>query len=165
MKKAFFQVLRNNQYTIFQRLIIGYLAILIIIAALGLYTFHTLWKLNKVTRSISSVDEEVIRASNRLRDTSLSQRGFEEKFIVSKDRDFYQQFSETEKYFQKDLGQIKNLLNTSEKQRLIAEIEELHCQYLLAVKNEENFIKDKKKYPIDEYQDNKKEYINKITHN
>ncbi|MCJ7615506.1 MAG: ATP-binding protein [Desulfobacterales bacterium] len=165
MKKAFFQVLRNNQYTIFQRLIIGYLAILIIIAALGVYTFHTLWKLNKVTRSISSVDEEVIRASNRLRDTSLSQRGFEKKFIVSKDRDFYQQFSETEKYFQKDLRQIKNLLNTSEKQRLIAEIEESHCQYLIAVKNEENFIKDKKKYPIDEYQDNKKEYINKITHN
>jgi signal transduction histidine kinase len=157
--------IRNNQYTIFQRLIIGYLAILIIIAGLGVYTFNTLRKLNKIIQSISSVDEEVIRTSNRLRDTNLSQRGFEKKFIVSKDRDFYQQFSETEKYFQNDLKQIKNLLNTSEKQSLIAEIEELHRQYLLAVKNEKIFIKNENKYPIDEYQNDKKEYIDKITHN
>lgn len=158
-----FDKIRNNQHTIFQRLIIGYLAILIIIVGLGVYTFNRLGKLNKIIQSISSVDEEVIRTSNRLRDTSLSQRGFEKKFIVSKDRDFYQQFSETEKYFQKDLRQIKNLLNTSEKQSLIAEIEELHCQYLLAVKNEKNFTENKD--PIDEYQDEKKKYIDKITHN
>ncbi|MDL1967697.1 MAG: ATP-binding protein [Deltaproteobacteria bacterium] len=157
--------IKNNQYTIFQRLIIGYLAIFIIIAGLGVYTFNTLRKLNKIIQSISSVDEEVIRTSNRLRDTSLSQRGFEKKFIVSKDKDFYQQFSETEKYFQKDLGQIKNLLHTPEKQSLIAEIEDLHCQYFLAVKNEKNFIDDKKEYPIDEYQNDKKEYIDKTTHN
>jgi two-component system sensor histidine kinase GlrK len=152
-----------SEHTIFQRLALGYLAIFLIVFALGTYTILRLGQLNRITRSISAIDAETIRISNRLRNASLSQRGFEEKFIVSGDTDFFNQFSEIEKYIQQDVHQLSILVNTPDKKALIAEVKESHNKYVLAVQEEERLMEAGGKYSQNEYQERKKDLVNKTT--
>ena len=119
-----------KKQTIFKRLFYGYLMILLAVAALGIYASLRLDHLSNIIRSINSIDGEVIRAANRLRNATLSQRGFEKKYIISKDEDFYLQFIKTEEYIEKDLVFIENLIVNKEMAKLLSEIEVLQEHYL-----------------------------------
>ncbi len=150
-------------FTIFKRLALGYLAILLVVVALGIYTTLRLDHLNQITCSISSIDGETIRIATELRDNALSQRGFEKKYIVSRDKDFYHQFLEIEKHIETDLKRISALITTPEKKRLISEIKKLHSQYLSIVQNLVHSTKIDKKYPQKRDQEEKKKLINGTT--
>ena len=153
-----------SEFTIFKRLGFGYLVILLVVISLGVYTTLKLGQLNQITRSISSINSETIRIASRLRDATLSQRGFEKKYIVSKDRDFYRQFLETEKYIEKDLVRITVLMNTPEKERLITDVKEFHNRYLSVVQDEVHLIKIDKEYLQERYQNGKENLVNQLTH-
>lgn len=150
-------------FTIFKRLALGYLAILLLVVALGIYTTLRLDQLNQITRSISSIDGETIRIATKLRDNALSQSGFEEKYIVSGDKDFYHQFLEIEKYIKTDLKRISVLIDTPEKKRLISDIKKSHSRYLSIVQNPVHPIKIDKKHPQKRDQEEKKKLINETT--
>ena len=151
-----------RRFSIFKRLILGYLAILLVVVALGIYTTFRLDQLNQITRSISS-DGEIIRIVAELRDNALSQRGFDKKYIVSRDKDFYHQFLEIEKQIETDLERISALIDTPEKKRLISDIKKLHSRYLSIVQNIVHSIKIDKKYPPQKNQEEKKKLINETT--
>jgi|LGOV01.1.fsa_nt_gb two-component system sensor histidine kinase GlrK len=154
-------------FTIFKRLALGYLAILLVVVALGIYTTLRLDHLNQITRSISSIDGETIRIATKLRDNTLSQSGFEKKYIVSRDKDFYHQFLEIEKHIETDLKRISALIDTPvdtpEKKRLISDIKKLHSRYLSIVQNPVHSTKIDKKYPQKRDQEEKKKLINETT--
>ena len=63
-----------RELTIFKRLGLGYLAILLVVIALGVYSTLKLGQLNQITRSISSIDGEIIRIAARLRDAALDRK-------------------------------------------------------------------------------------------
>ena len=155
-----------RRFSIFKRLVLGYLAILMVVVALGIYTTFRLDQLNQITRSISS-DGEIIRIVAGLRDNALSQRGFEKKYIVSRDKDFYHQFLEIEKHIETDLKRISALIDTPvdtpEKKRLISDIKKLHSRYLSIVQNPVHSTKIDKKYPQKRDQEEKKKLINETT--
>ena len=153
-----------RELTIFKRLGLGYLAILLVVIALGVYSTLKLGQLNQITRSISSIDNETIRIAARLRDTALSQRGFEKKYVVSKDRDFHRQFLEAEKYIEKDLEQLSILMDTTEKRRLIADVNQFYDQYLSVVQEEVRLIKSDKGYSRERYQKKKGWLADQIIH-
>jgi hypothetical protein len=144
-----------REFTIFKRLGLGYLAILLVVISLGVYSTFKLGQLNQITRSISSIDGEIIRIAVRLRDAALSQRGFEKKYVVSEDRDFHHQFLEAEKYIKKDLERISLLMDTAEKRRLITDVKEFHDQYLSVVQEEVRLIKSDSGYSRERYQKKK----------
>ncbi len=148
-------------FTIFKRLAFGYLAILLVVVALGIYTTLRVDHLNRITRSINSIDGETIRLATKLRDNALSQRGFEKKYIVSGDKDFYRQFLEIEKHIEVDLKQICVLIDTSEKKRLISDIKKSHNRYLFIVQNLVHSIEIDKKYLQQKDQEEKKKLVNK----
>lgn len=149
--------------TIFKRLALGYLAILLVVIGLGIYAILRLSQLNEITHSIASVDSKTIKIANRLRDDAFSIRRFEKKYIVSGDKDFYFQFSETEKFIEKDLVRISIIMDTTEKEKLIAGVKDLHSQYLSVVQEEVYFIKHNKRYPQEEYNREKENLISRIT--
>ncbi len=153
-----------RELTIFKRLGLGYLAILLVVIALGVYSTLRLGQLNQITRSISSIDGEIIRIAARLRVAALSQRGFEKKYVVSKDRDFHRQFLETEKYIKNDLERISLLMDTTEKRRLIADVKESHDQYLSVVQEEVRLIKNDREYSRERYQKKKGGLADQIIH-
>ncbi|MFP3910592.1 MAG: ATP-binding protein [Desulfobacteraceae bacterium] len=146
-----------TKLTLFKRLVLGFLMILVILAALGIYSTLKLDQLNQTIRSINSIDSEIIRMANRLTDTLLSQRTFERKYFVSQDRDFYQQFLETEKYIRKDLAQIRMLGNTPESAWLLTDINNLYDQYFSTVQEEVDVIKGKKDYSQQKYEEKKED--------
>lgn len=149
--------------TIFERLGLGYLAIVLVVIVLGVYVTLKLGQLNQIIRSINSIDGETVRLANSSRDVALTLRGLEKKYVVSGDIDFYRRFSETEKYFEDYLERINALVDTPEKERLIADVKKLHSRYLSLVQIEVNLIKSGKGYSHEEYQERKDYLINRIT--
>lgn len=153
-----------RELTIFKRLGLSYLAILLVVIALGVYSTLKLDQLNRITRSISSIDGEIIRIAARLRAAALSQRGFEKKYVVSKDRDFHHQFLEAEKYIKNDLERISLLMDTTEKRRLITNVKEFHDQYLSLVQEEVRLLKGDREYSRERYQKKKGGLADQIIH-
>jgi two-component system sensor histidine kinase GlrK len=147
-----------RKFTIFERLGLGYIVILLVVIALGVYSTLKLDQLNQITRSISSIDSETMRIANRLRDDVLSQRGFEQKFVVLGDRGYYRQFLETEKYVKMDLEQISPLMDTTRKKELIDRVKESYDQYLSIVEEEVRLIESKKGYSQEIYEKKKEEF-------
>ena len=151
-----------RKFTIFKRLGLGYLVILLVVIVLGVYSTLKLDQLSQITRSISSIDSETIRVANRLRDDVLSQRGFEKKYVVSEDIDFHRQFLETEKYIEKDLEQISTLIDTTEKERLIGDVKAFYDQYLSIVQEEVRLIEGNKGYPQEIYEEKKEDLVDQV---
>jgi two-component system sensor histidine kinase GlrK len=148
--------------TIFKRLGLGYLAILLVVIVLGVYVTLKLGQLNQIIRSINSIDGETVRLADSSRDVALTLRGLEKKYVVSGDVDFYHRFLETEKYIKEYLERINALVDTPEKERLIDDVKELHSQYLSLVQIEVNLIKSREDYPHEEYQERKEYLISRI---
>jgi two-component system sensor histidine kinase GlrK len=122
--------------TIFERLTFGYMAILVLVIVLGIYVTVKLRQLNHLTGSIASVDGTTIGLSERLLDRILSQVGFEKKYFVSKDPDFYKRTQEIKNQITEDLEQLGYVVDTDEKQALIAQIKSSYAQYLVLLDKE-----------------------------
>jgi two-component system, NtrC family, sensor histidine kinase GlrK len=153
-----------KNFTIFKRLGLGYLIILLLVASLGTYSALKLRQLNQIIRYINSMDSETIRRSNSLRDTVLSQREFEKKYIVSRDEDYHRQFLETVQYIKKDLGQLNSLVDSSVKKKLIDDVKQCYDQYVSNVEEEARFITSNGAYSQETYEKNKEALTSQIIH-
>jgi two-component system sensor histidine kinase GlrK len=122
--------------TIFKRLTFGYMAILVLVIILGIYVTVKLRQLNHLTGSIASVDSTTIGLSERLLDRILTQVGFEKKYFVSKDPDFYKRTQEIKNQIMEDLEQLGNVADTAKKHVLIAQIRGSYTQYLVLLDKE-----------------------------
>lgn len=154
-----------RNFTIFTRLGLGYLVILLIVITLGAYSTSKFYQLNQITRSISFIDSKTIRVANRLRDAIISQRGFDKKYVVSEDRDFHRQFLEAEEYIRKDLEKMGALMDTAEEKRLIADIRESYDRYRSKVREEVRLIKIGRGYPRERYEKEKEDFTNIVIRN
>ena len=153
-----------RKFTIFKRLSLGYLVILFVVITLGVYSTVKLDQLNQIARSVNSVESETIRMANRLRDSILSQRGFEKKYVVSRDTDFHRQFLEAEKYTKKDLEQISTLTDATEKKKRIGDVRESYGQYLSTVQEEVHLIRNNRQYSQEGYENKKEKLADRIIH-
>jgi two-component system, NtrC family, sensor histidine kinase GlrK len=141
--------------TIFKMLALGYLVILLVMIALGTYSILKLRQLNQNTRVINSTDTVTIRLAESLRDAVISQRKFEQKYIISKDEDFHLQFLDTEKYIKEGLEQISIITDTEEIRFLSGNAKEYFYQYLSTVEEEVGLISGEKDYSQERYEEKK----------
>ena len=77
-----------------------------------LVIFVTL-KLNQLThiiRAASSIDGQTVRLTERLSNNMFSMVGFEKKYLISKDQDFYQHFLKIGEDFNNDIKQLGLLI-------------------------------------------------------
>lgn len=154
-----------RKLTIFKRLILGYLLVLLIVIAMGVYSTSRLDEMSRIIHSISSIDSETIKMADRIRDSVLSQRSLERKYIVSGDMDFHLQFIEVEKYLGKNLDQISTLMDTREKKSLIADVKRSHERYFSLVQEEVLLKKITSEYPRLKFSNQKEKLADDITHN
>ena len=132
------------KFTIFKRLTLGYLAIMLLVISLGVYVTLQLNQLNNLTHAIASVDGVTIRITENLLDAMFSQVSFEKKYLISKDQDFYIQFWQINEYFTEDVEKLECLVDTSEKKNLFAEAKELYDSHISIFKKEVGNNKEKK---------------------
>ena len=131
---------------------------MLLFALLGTYVTLKLSHLNKLTRSIASVDSMSINHIEHLLDTVFSQVGFGNKYLISKDQDFYKQFHQLKEYLTEDMIKLEPLIDTSEKEDLFTEAKELYDSYISLIELEFGFVEKGTDYPFKRYQE-KKEII------
>ena len=122
--------------SIFTRLIISYLAIILLIICVGIYAILSLNHVNQDMDYIISVDSATVRLTTELTDTLLTQLGFEEKYFVLRDQDFYKHFWKAEDSFWKDIEKLENIADTSQKRKLVKEANDAYNLYISLFRKE-----------------------------
>ena len=150
------------QLTIYKRLTLGYVAIMVLIIFLGVYVTIKLNQLNRVARAVISVDSATIRVTENLSDALFSQEGFEKKYVISGDQDFYEKFREIQEYFSKDLEKLGNLVDTSKKKRLFGRVRKMYGHYLSLLNEEFGFITNGQDYSHEGFQKKKEKIVDEI---
>ena len=126
--------------TIFTRLLISYLAIILLIICLGVYAVLSLNYVNQSMDYIISVDGSTVRLTTELTDTLLTQLGFEEKYFVLKDQDFYKHFWKTEDFFRKTIEELGDIADTSQKRNLVNETKDSYNLYVSLFREEASLL-------------------------
>ncbi|MBL0732430.1 MAG: HAMP domain-containing histidine kinase [Desulfosarcina sp.] len=116
--------------TIFKRLAFGYAAIMLMIIFMGVYLPFKLKQINDLTRSVAAIDGTSIRIVKHLQETIYAQVGFGNKFLVSKDRDFFSEFKKIRDYIREDMIKLEFLLDNSEKKGAFEEARKIYLGYL-----------------------------------
>ena len=78
--------------SLFSRLTIGYLAIFLIVALASASAVLQLRHFRELTESILNVDNRILDHEKMLADSLLAQSRAEQKFIITRDETWYQQF-------------------------------------------------------------------------
>lgn len=150
------------ELTIFKRLTIGYLAIMVVVVFLGVYVTFKLSQLDRITHAVIAVESTGIRMAEGLVEGLFSERGFEKKYLVSKDDDFFKQFIKVQNQFRKDLTDLERVMDTTEKKGLLARVNRWHRAYGRAMQREYEFISTGRQYPYEALQQEKEKAVEKI---
>ena len=166
------------KFTIFKRLTFGYLAIMMLMLFLVMFVAVKLNQLSRLTREASSIDGKTVRLAERLTNNMYSMVSFEQKYLISKDQDFYQHFLQIKDIFNKDIQELGLLIAGSEKTKVkiyhiagigkkekFSNIIQLSNTYFSTFEKEIDNIKHRLKYPVKEYQTQKEKIIEQINDN
>ena len=78
--------------TILSRLIFGYLLVVLLVLAIGIYMIFRLVQFESITHSILEVDHRIEDLEKKLTDSLLSEMRYEKKYMVTRDAALYAQF-------------------------------------------------------------------------
>jgi two-component system sensor histidine kinase GlrK len=149
--------------SIFSRLVIGYLIILLLLVTASAYAILQLSRLNDIASSILSVDNRMIEFHKMLADGILSEMRNEKKYIISQDQHLYDQFHEARDDFSKKLKVVMEWADSEDMIRLLEKISGLHLHYHVVFDEQVEHIKAKKNYPEEWYGHEKEKTLNGIT--
>lgn len=149
-------------FTIFTRLCLSYLIILLVVISLGGYTTWRFDQLNRITRSVSSVDSEIIRLANDIKDSFFSQSGFERKYIVSGDKDFLEQFLSAKKNIYSQFDKIEELTGGMPKERIFSSTRSAYKDYVSLAENEFEIVISDSNASGKEYRESRDELVNRV---
>ncbi len=124
--------------TIFARLSLGYLAILLILGAVNGYTLLKLYRLKHETSSIFNIDGRLLDLKKNLTDSLLSQIGHEKKFLITKDPAYSRQFLTENGLFNKYLAEADSIARSLPMKQTIDTIKVSYDQYKNIVTEEFN---------------------------
>jgi len=150
------------KFTILKRLIFGYAAIMLLMVFLGVYITLQLNKLNRFVREISSVDGTTIDLTERLSDKLFSQVGFEKKYLISQDQDFYQKFWDLMKHLVEDMERLESLMITNEDKKVFLETKQFYQNYISLFNEEVRAMEADPNYPRRKYQEGKEKLVDQI---
>jgi two-component system sensor histidine kinase GlrK len=89
----------------------------------------------------------------------FSQVSFGNKYLISKDQDFYKQFQQLKEYLTEDMKKLEPLIDTSEKANLFAEAKGLYDGYISLMKLEFGFVEKGTDYLFKRYQEEKESIV------
>lgn len=150
------------RFSIFSRLIIGYLTIFILVIAVSAYTILQLNQFNNVTHYILDIDNRIIDYEKKLTDSLLSQMRYERKYIIIKDDAIYDQFLLAEVDFIENLEEVISIADTPKKKDLMKRVKDYHERYLSLFNEEVEYVRANKRYPQDLYKQEKEKAVDEI---
>ncbi len=148
--------------TIFSRLVFGYLFIFILVLVLSGYVVYRISQFNDITQSVLMTNNRVLDYSLKLTDAILSQVRNERKFIISKDRAFYNQFLNFKNDFERDLEEAMSIPGASQVKGSWVAIKEWYQKYQSLLEEELRYLEASKSYPQAWFRQEKEKFSNSI---
>jgi two-component system sensor histidine kinase GlrK len=131
---------------LFSRLTVGYLAIFLIVALTSGYAVLQLRQFRELTESILNVDNRIIDYEKMLADLLLAQSRAEQKFVITRDETFYQQFLHLKSDFDTQLNSAF-ALNDAAASPILKSVQQDFQRYDELVEGEARWVRAKKPYP------------------
>jgi len=142
--------------TIFSRLLIGYLIIFALVIGINAYAIVEMGRINEVTQSILSVNNQMIDLGTRVSDIIFSQVRYERKFIISKDEAFFNEFLQLKNDFNRCLKEMTSIADSSQAKTTLSNVNESYQKYQSLFQEESNYLKSGTRYPHQSFDIEKK---------
>lgn len=152
----------RGRLTIFSRLLLGYLIILILVMAISAYNILRIGQFNEVTHSILAINNLIIEYEKRLSDIILSQIRYERNYILTKDDAFLNQFLLLDGEYNRYMGEVMSITNTSPVKNLLGNVKEDYQRYRALFDEEVRYVKDDRPYSQERYEHEKEEAENGV---
>jgi two-component system sensor histidine kinase GlrK len=134
------------RFTIFSRLICGYLVVFLLILGVSVYMIYQLAQFENITHSILEVDHRMEDGGKKLTDSLLSQLRFEKKFMVVRDEALYEQFILARDDFQRYLEEVMSFADTALQKELLNSVKVRHKTYQALVAEEAEHVRANQTY-------------------
>jgi len=144
--------------SLFARLILGYLAIFVIVAAASVYAIVVLRQFGERTAGILKVDNRVLDHEKALADFLLGQSRAEQQFVVTRDEAWYLQFIRLKIDFEGRL-ESASALSDGMAEPILKRIHQDYLSYTALVEDESRYVRTNKKYPQAKYKEGKETLI------
>lgn len=136
--------------SLFSRLAIGYLSILLMVAAVSSYAIVMLSRFGGLTESILKVDNPLLDHEKALADLVLAQSRAEQKYVISKDDAWRQEFVRLKNDFAARVARVAALGGRDVAASLNPIVAD-HRRYIELVDDEDRFVAAHKPYPQARY--------------
>jgi len=148
--------------TIFARIMIGYLAIFIPMAAVSAYAFSQLALFRGVTNDILQVDNRMRDLVQKIADSVLAQTRYERKYIITNDKEFINQFELVEEDVNARVEEAISIADNAHKKETFIRIRNSYEHYKSIFNEEVELVKNEQPYLQHTYETEKKETVDRI---
>jgi len=128
-RKAAGGQVRTVKLSILFRLILGYVVLLVLAAAMSVYAIVLLGRVTEVTQSIILADNALISFHKDMADALLSETRYEKKYIIMQDPSLYDGFLKSKGEFERALSSARLLDISDEAKTLLANAAARHRAY------------------------------------
>ena len=147
--------------SLLMRLTLGYIAILVLVIALGVYVAFNLNQINLFIRGTAN-DGATLAQMEHLMEAIFSQVSFERKYLISQDPDFRKKFRDIQVLIVKDLKNGEPRMDTTGKKKLFSETKNLYREYISLSKEETELMVKGQKIPNNKYMQKKDDIVDGI---
>lgn len=149
------------QLSLFSRLTIGYLAIFLIVAFASGYAIVQISHFRELTESILKVDNRILDHEKFLVDLLFAQSRAEQKFSITKDEAWHQEFVRIKVDFERRL-ESAFALNDQAAAPVLKKIQQDFRQYDELVENEAHLVRSNKSYRQAQYKQEKDNLVDSM---
>jgi two-component system sensor histidine kinase GlrK len=155
-------MLRTMRYTIFKRIASGYALIMLMVIFMGIYVTLKLNQLTEINYTVARVDGAIITMGEQLVDSLFSQAGFEMKYLVSRDQDFYREFSSRDALFTETMDKIAALADSDAQRQRAADITAQYSAYVVLFEKESALPAKSNEPPRKEYLEERDKVVDRV---
>src|SRR5215475_4506639 len=152
----------SMKLTIFRRLIIGHLLVLIFAISASAFAIFILGQFENVTLSIRELDDRVLEYEKKLSDTLLSEIQYERKFLIGRDEVLYNRFLLFNDDFHQYLEELLALPASEQTTILLQRVKQSHQQYEETFNGEVTLLKSRARYAPETYRKRKDAATNSV---
>jgi two-component system sensor histidine kinase GlrK len=134
---------------------IGYLIMLALVIAVSAYAILKLHQFNTENRYILNIDNSLLSYKKKLADCILTQRQYEDNYIVTKDTVQSGPFVSAKREFNKYLTQASSMTDTSKKRGSLGKVNAYYEHYQSLIEEEAKFARINQSYNIKWYEQEK----------
>jgi two-component system sensor histidine kinase GlrK len=134
------------RFTIFSRLMLGYLTVFILVMAVSVYAILKIRQLNRATDYILNIDNRILEDQKKLAEAILSQVRYERKYFIIRDNTFYKQFLSAKGEFDKYLDDVLSVVDSPPKKECLDKIKSHYEDYQSLINQEMKHVKANRRY-------------------